>query len=1294
MSVIPIVASIDDLASAIRIGDQRPSCRWYIAKRAEALNAANMIPDHWGVTAPSSARVQSKRRRSRALTAAGWSPDLHPRDRKGRWIEKLDLINVFQVSDGTEVSFRGIAVGNGKTPDGHEYVDVHPVGPDGKKIGTSTHQVPVDRVESAPASKARLTPTGAEAPSAGAPDAAADAGTPDVEKIKLDSHEGVQEGDLIYSAMTGEPRWKVTKLHSAKSDGTRNFEAEDLKTGKNSSMSFQAHAPITVGRAAGGGDDSEDLDTPEGADFNDETDEIDDEADLLDAIDGIADYSTNELQTEYEAVTADDFTGAPEYRDAVVDAYYEAGLADDEVDESSGGQDDLGGTGAWNGEPPTTDDEYSQIILNEAQGYLDEGDPGDDPDLEANVDKLRSLVQAMDQQQAGDAADVVRQQLLLGYADEGDLPERPETDENAGAAPDFGTIEEQNFNLAEDLYVDEADVVIADDQGAGLSPEALDQVRSLKELLDVDSGLGSWASGLSNHQFESLGHYIEDWQDDPESVPPWAQDALNGAQDAANELEIDDVYDVVAIRAESAKLGWSVEEQLRGILDGDNIDEYNSNAVRKAAEFLQDLGHVGNFDAPTVGRALKDYVQTGGQGPIGEKTGDLVESGSEPEAPEPDSALEPDVAEGDTVRTTVYGIGGKSDVVTGKVYKTQTNKSGKTSVWIETDSGHGKLVVEPGKWEKVEPEVPSVPESAPAAPSAPDEPSGVGDAASLQRLGMMTKSANKASSKINESDAEAELNSIISDLDSGGDRDAAHKRLAGLMTKMSLGGKQRKRYREALDSYTGSDDDSSAETEAAAVADNLSPNNPVKEKLAAKASGGAAPSGEAEKPGFYQGRINLGDPYWQTSRDDLSSDERQGQIDALQAERERILGGSTGKGAAKQNAQQSLSFIDDRLKELGVETSTKPETPPAAQEKPTTPGAETQSPAEAGPDLKAMAAQMYDFEKDQKTASSKLPPGVKKVKVDTPNLTHISNRYRTNAKSANDIEVDGVKIGTVMPGKVGGSVMSGKVNVGWQSESSGWLAFDQDMKEVKGVGLTAQNAQEAIALLLRKAGENDTVRLGKLNASDASDEDLARIMRRFRFGSPQYEAARAERGKRRGSGGSSTSNAPNAAPAAKSSATPPKAGDKVRVWYPAEWNALNNEVTRDGEIIKVQGGRYLVKDGYRQLWVDPEQIQGPATGEASVIKKGPPRPLPDVKPTGKPVSTPAGPVDVGDVITYTANGGEKRRILVTEVMDNIKNGEPGFSGEPVNPDGTRNENAVAGWGYADQADTIESKGKA
>ena len=77
-------------------------------------------------------------------------------------------------------------------------------------------------------------------------------------------------------------------------------------------------------------------------------------------------------------------------------------------------------------------------------------------------------------------------------------------------------------------------------------------------------------------------------------------------------------------------------------------------------------------------------------------------------------------------------------------------------------------------------------------------------------------------------DVDIQIDDVLSDLSPA----LAHKTLAALMTQLKLGGKQRKRYREILDSHLGL---TPAEG-AAATAEGLSDDNPLKSKLAAKAA--------------------------------------------------------------------------------------------------------------------------------------------------------------------------------------------------------------------------------------------------------------------------------------------------------------------------------------------------------------------------------------------------------------------------------------------------------------------------
>lgn len=122
-------------------------------------------------------------------------------------------------------------------------------------------------------------------------------------------------------------------------------------------------------------------------------------------------------------------------------------------------------------------------------------------------------------------------------------------------------------------------------------------------------------------------------------------------------------------------------------------------------------------------------------------------------------------------------------------------------------------------------DVPEAPSGADVAPSAPSEtPAGAKAPADHLRALRGAKNAP--------ADAGTRLDAILAHPD----KQQAHADLAKLMTESKLGGKQRKRYRELLDAHHGTTGGDSAQTQAATVADNLSPDNPLKDRLAAKAA--------------------------------------------------------------------------------------------------------------------------------------------------------------------------------------------------------------------------------------------------------------------------------------------------------------------------------------------------------------------------------------------------------------------------------------------------------------------------
>lgn len=216
MSVIPLIASAADLEPAIRHGNRNPAARWYIAKRAAAMGLADVVPSDWAVVAAGMpdflkkdddsdaddsgndgdkktcsvkdcdkaavmfgkckehAKSGGKKKAVKAsgestlprrqgagkigrmdsITAAAWDDNLHPRDRKGRFIEKMDIIDIFPASGGDKPTSRGRAVGLRRAATGNQIiVDVEL--PSGTVI-----QVRPDRIESSPESKARLDAPG------------------------------------------------------------------------------------------------------------------------------------------------------------------------------------------------------------------------------------------------------------------------------------------------------------------------------------------------------------------------------------------------------------------------------------------------------------------------------------------------------------------------------------------------------------------------------------------------------------------------------------------------------------------------------------------------------------------------------------------------------------------------------------------------------------------------------------------------------------------------------------------------------------------------------------------------------------------------------------------------------------------------------------------------------------------------------------------------------------------------------------------------------------------------------
>jgi hypothetical protein len=219
VSHVPIIASTSDLPWAIRRAERYVESRAYVAERAFALGAGQLVPSSWGLVAagPSAAvrekaaakgqalpdgsypirneedlhkaiqafgrakdKAAAKRhiiKRARALgavselpedwgvtasiTAAGWNASLHPRDRDGQFIEKLGLLNLFDGIDFGKPTLRAEAIGV-RNEGGKDILTVRAksVGAYGGKpraVGDE-FDVPADKVEAAPEKKAEVHP--------------------------------------------------------------------------------------------------------------------------------------------------------------------------------------------------------------------------------------------------------------------------------------------------------------------------------------------------------------------------------------------------------------------------------------------------------------------------------------------------------------------------------------------------------------------------------------------------------------------------------------------------------------------------------------------------------------------------------------------------------------------------------------------------------------------------------------------------------------------------------------------------------------------------------------------------------------------------------------------------------------------------------------------------------------------------------------------------------------------------------------------------------------------------------
>lgn len=281
---------------------------------------------------------------------------------------------------------------------------------------------------------------------------------------------------------------------------------------------------------------------------------------------------------------------------------------------------------------------------------------------------------------------------------------------------------------------------------------------------------------------------------------------------------------------------------------------------------------------------------------------------------------------------------------------------------------------------------------------------------------------------------------------------------------------------------------------------------------------------------------------------------------------------------------------------------------------------------------------------------------VKRVKTDPIGIAYISDRIGSDAKFSYEIKgADGSTVGYVQRGYDQSNRMSGSVRVGRNIDRRGWLAFDKTGRLMDQSGKTRQY-------------------LGYMSHPDI-DSALETVKKRFADDAPKI-----------------TPPVP-APPVFDVNAV--KQGDTVRVNLNDEIREGSRTINQDMMVVNPNGGDKIqvARPNGSLTWISRSEVVGMGTGAPAVQGDLVPRVYDPVYPTGRPMPTRVGDVDTGDIVLVDIGEGPQY-ILLEEISDDIKNGEPGWSGRSVNADGTPNYDRYDKWGYADQITRIQSKGAA
>lgn len=612
-----------------------------------------------------------------------------------------------------------------------------------------------------------------------------------------------------------------------------------------------------------------------------------------------------------------------------------------------------------------------------------------------------------------------------------------------------------------------AAIVTSDEDGVRLNTDGVDTYRPVRDLLNVDANDGSWASGMSTYQFDSLLGYSEDWADDPESVPDWAQDKLAGIQKVAEKYGIDDMTDVIEFRRQAMDLGWAQEEQLTAILNGEPFEEQNPNALANLVPFLRgnrlsdvEMDEFGDSDGLTTLRDLGDIIDTYLKGPDGgpseaavAEDAAAVELGDTPTGQlggvskddMPDVPAD-QIPDGITM-TPNYGVADVSfgGQVIGAMWQTDDGQWGTPDGDFDTarEALMDLINVRGGDLQAADEENAKMfaAEAKMAGDDEPQSPDITSDeSAALGQLGeLYTNADGNEVWRIKDP-----AGNVVAE-DVAGDFDAA---------KIA---KEQLDAAPAAGSPTGTADSTGDPAAAATV--RLMANSAAKDSVA------VSPQEAASRIDAILDLADGGDP-----------DVAQKALAKLMTELK--LGGKQRK-RYREALDAYTGGNDDSAAVQAEEVAAGLSDSNPVKEKLAAKAAEMKSPPAAEPFVKGTPAPGATHEQlaDILKSTGKLPKEVKKVKADPlPNSwwTGKSSQYRVKDNAAtSEIVVNGEKIGTIQRGQVGGPIMNGSINVGWASQSTGWLIVNDKDKVIRGSGLTASTVQEAIEILLRDKAKRE-----------------------------------------------------------------------------------------------------------------------------------------------------------------------------------------------------------------------------